>query len=456
MKFHKLGLLLTLAMVALFSAGCNLEGGEVTEEVLPTSTSVAQVTEEPTEEPTDLPTATATQQSAPTAAAPNCSPRTDWTATYTVVAGDTLASIASRSNTTIDQLTQGNCLVDANLISVGQVLRVPNSVAAATVVPTQSTGSGSCQYFTTGAPPIYETQAFLTQIETVVTNQRYPVTLRNDSYYQIQLPDGRRGWVQAVSGQLEGNCSDVFNYSEPYMGTNAPDYTCYYIGATAFEATIDQAGTYGFEQELQAAIAYYVDGRIPGKVRIFAGYEVPFPVWASLDDGRIIGECDSLPDASRETTQSVPKETYTNSEAGFSLQYPSNWPMVFNAHGLPGASVGNGSFVASYPTALGMPSDVVFVGWVIMPPDVVPGDAQATANQAAQDIIDANARLEVTGSAEAYTTPGGLTGWHFSAAYTVRYENYFFDLPGGSVLNIGISGGDIDLGMSVIESIQVE
>lgn len=58
-----------------------------------------------------------------------CTPRTDWL-TYTVAAGDTLGSIAERTNSTIAALTQGNCLADPDQLTAGQTLRVPNPPAA--------------------------------------------------------------------------------------------------------------------------------------------------------------------------------------------------------------------------------------------------------------------------------------------------------------------------------------
>lgn len=71
----------------------------------------------------------------------SCTPRTDWTGSVTVQAGETLFRIASRFNLTVDQLAQGNCLVNANVIQVGQVLRVPGS-SAATSTPTATLRPG--------------------------------------------------------------------------------------------------------------------------------------------------------------------------------------------------------------------------------------------------------------------------------------------------------------------------
>jgi LysM repeat protein len=71
----------------------------------------------------------------PTTAATSCTPRTDWTATYTIQRGDTLFSIAQRVNLTAAQLQEGNCISDANRITVGQVLRVPFAVPTS-IAPT--------------------------------------------------------------------------------------------------------------------------------------------------------------------------------------------------------------------------------------------------------------------------------------------------------------------------------
>ncbi|MCE7948530.1 MAG: LysM peptidoglycan-binding domain-containing protein [Chloroflexi bacterium CFX4] len=53
-----------------------------------------------------------------------CVPNTSWQI-YFVRAGDTLATIASRSGTTVAALVQANCLANPDVIVVGQGLRVP-------------------------------------------------------------------------------------------------------------------------------------------------------------------------------------------------------------------------------------------------------------------------------------------------------------------------------------------
>jgi hypothetical protein len=54
----------------------------------------------------------------------NCAQPQGW-GTYTVVAGDTLGTIADSTGTTVDQLVSANCLTDASLIYEGQTLYVP-------------------------------------------------------------------------------------------------------------------------------------------------------------------------------------------------------------------------------------------------------------------------------------------------------------------------------------------
>ncbi|MGT2926445.1 aggregation-promoting factor [Streptococcus cuniculipharyngis] len=56
---------------------------------------------------------------------------------YTVKEGDTLLGIASRHQTSLEQLIQLNQIADANLIKLGQVLNLPDSSPQETI-PSQS------------------------------------------------------------------------------------------------------------------------------------------------------------------------------------------------------------------------------------------------------------------------------------------------------------------------------
>lgn len=130
-----------LGLVFLLAA-CNLAN---TDELIPTPLP-------PTETPSTstLPEATlnAAQPTAiviaPTQNADGTCERLDWVL-YTVATGDTLSSIATRTGSTIDEIAQGNCLSDVNLIEVGQTLRVPRQPTGNVVVPTSVVGGSGTQ-----------------------------------------------------------------------------------------------------------------------------------------------------------------------------------------------------------------------------------------------------------------------------------------------------------------------
>lgn len=74
-----------------------------------------------------------------TAQPPACVPRADWQTTYSVQPRDTLFSIAQRYNLSLAELQSANCIADPNVISVGQVLRVPFVIQATRPTPTPTT-----------------------------------------------------------------------------------------------------------------------------------------------------------------------------------------------------------------------------------------------------------------------------------------------------------------------------
>jgi LysM repeat protein len=124
-----------LIFLALLAAACTLTTNQPTE-VADIATSTPREADEPvatdSPRPTQPPSPTSTlgPTNTPRSGSTGCLPRTDWANSYTVVAGDTLANIARRANSSVSELAQGNCLADANTIAVGQRLRVPRPVAA--------------------------------------------------------------------------------------------------------------------------------------------------------------------------------------------------------------------------------------------------------------------------------------------------------------------------------------
>ena len=60
----------------------------------------------------------------PTSSA-GCEPRESWSLIYEVKANDALATIAQTYGTWVEELVEANCLTDADMIVIGQKLRVP-------------------------------------------------------------------------------------------------------------------------------------------------------------------------------------------------------------------------------------------------------------------------------------------------------------------------------------------
>ncbi|MFN8372053.1 MAG: LysM peptidoglycan-binding domain-containing protein [Anaerolineae bacterium] len=137
--------LLLLFSVIFAVSACNLATDVVENTpIVPTptiitNTPVANVPTPTTAAPSATPQPSTTSQ--PTLA--SCTPRADWTMIYTVVVGDTLSSIAARAGSSTRELADANCLANANIINVGQQLRVPRAPATLTPTPTAtSTPSG--------------------------------------------------------------------------------------------------------------------------------------------------------------------------------------------------------------------------------------------------------------------------------------------------------------------------
>ncbi len=101
-------------MVCFVLAGCNLNNNDDDSGVgnLATATIAPAATEAPV--------------NSTTSALIGCTPRSDWL-TYTILPGDTLTGIATRTGTSVDMLIQGNCLQDPNTLDVGQTLLVPQT-----------------------------------------------------------------------------------------------------------------------------------------------------------------------------------------------------------------------------------------------------------------------------------------------------------------------------------------
>ncbi len=98
--------------------------------------------------------ATSTTATAPQPVVVGTSAATGQSFTYTVVAGDTLAVIASRFNTTPEGIVQLNGLKDPNVLALGQQLKIPGKASTA-----GTTGGTSGTTSTGAATSIYTVQA---------------------------------------------------------------------------------------------------------------------------------------------------------------------------------------------------------------------------------------------------------------------------------------------------------
>jgi LysM repeat protein len=121
-------------------------------------TAPTQLLDRPVQVPQPIGLQTATPTIAPSGQTSNlgsaCIPRADWTVNYTVQPGDTLLSIARRAAISVDELQRGNCIVDANRINVGLVLRLPTAISAQTPTPPIQRPNPTQTSTTTIIPPL--------------------------------------------------------------------------------------------------------------------------------------------------------------------------------------------------------------------------------------------------------------------------------------------------------------
>ena len=152
---------LIIILFALMSLACNMTAKVSTQtpQLIPSAT-VAIATAKAMDTPTLQPTPTDRPSPISTAVLPPiCNPWLDWQF-YTVVAGDTLGSIANRVNSTTTDLTIANCLANPNDLMVGQQIRVPRLPQATITspIPTPFDQTPRILSFirTSGYPPMLE------------------------------------------------------------------------------------------------------------------------------------------------------------------------------------------------------------------------------------------------------------------------------------------------------------
>ena len=186
-----LRVILLLLGFAVFTAAClpfvgdgNGDDATPTPDKIPTVIPIERPTQEASASPVPTIVPLPTQGPQATSPASACTPRNDWPV-YTVEAGDTLYSIADRSDTTDDVLQAANCLADPNKINVGQSLRVPKQPepreSAATPEP-----AATQQPFFQGTPAPGTTG----DVEFTIIVQDNTATLGSQGSYQARTTDG--------------------------------------------------------------------------------------------------------------------------------------------------------------------------------------------------------------------------------------------------------------------------
>ncbi len=145
--------------VALVASACVPFVGDGPDDETPTPDVIPTVIR-PTQEASQAPVAASpiptlvplpTRGPQATTAPPSCTPRTDWPQ-YTVQSGDTLYSIATRTDSTAEVLQAANCLSDPNKIFEGQELRVPQQPATQDTTPTAAPAATQSPFFPTPTP----------------------------------------------------------------------------------------------------------------------------------------------------------------------------------------------------------------------------------------------------------------------------------------------------------------
>lgn len=358
-------LTLTIGLICLAAvmAACNLS--TTSENVLPTETPTSPPLPVITQTP---PVVAAIPTSTLAATSATCTPRADWTITYTVVAGDTLGSIAGRASTTVDSLAQGNCLADPNNISVGLVLRVPR-VVAAVPPPTVTTRPPLSQN-----PPTQQGSLYLSSY--ISADAGNYGLLRGDSItvrWDGAPTDAAKvsfwlfpyGWTLDRSGTSEPPIGEDLNPGDgAAILWNVPGSVGHQLVAFAyradgslraysFPAAVSSAPVYGQGCEIapaSAAITAYMQpdasSAVFGTLQPGSYVEVlgrSLNGWYGFDPGVAqagntgVARLRWLPvnsslvgrgNCASDIPQGSATRTYTNSEIGIALDVPANWTQV--------------------------------------------------------------------------------------------------------------------------------
>lgn len=319
---------LSLIALVLVSA-CSLSSAPPTASpetiaIQPTAFIPATITPAPTNTPPPTSTSPSTVASSTSLVQAGgqqtrCTVRGDWPL-YTVVRGDTLASIARRTGSTVSALVAANCLADANVISVGQSLRVPvvpsapppssglTAVGSVTVSPASfatntyfvapgsvltltwadapRTGADTIEFISYPASPSSRMNGLFTVVGT-------DTELSNGAAVVHTVSSGGVGYFGAVAKRNGVEVSRT-QYDMAYSISAAPSQFC--------TATVNVPGTnlysgpgtnYAIVSSIAGADAFPIIGRSGG------WYQLSYPnqpqAWIDAAVIAIAGDCSAVP-----------------------------------------------------------------------------------------------------------------------------------------------------------------
>lgn len=156
---------------------------------------------------------------------PACFPRNDWPL-YTVLGGDTLASIARRVGSTSRDLTAANCLRNPDLISPGQTLRVPRLPQQPQPQPQQP---GAVGYVTVNPYLSYSSSGY-TVDPGLVLALTWPEARRDAS--RVEFYQSRGGVVTLAGTDSTPGDGAVITWSSPVNAETFVYALAYFSGGT--------------------------------------------------------------------------------------------------------------------------------------------------------------------------------------------------------------------------------
>lgn len=350
---------IAIALLMVFTTACTLTSGQPGSQDLTPVVVVPSPTSRPLS-PTNTPGPTPTQTSS---GGTTCMPRTDWIALYTVAAGDTLGSIASRANSTIATLAVGNCLTNPDSIFVGQVLRLPQAPSAPAPATQNPIPDGPSQQGTIYISAIVSADAghfFLLRGETITLRwDNAPASIEGARFVLVtpsgqtelgqdtnpsdgisinwNVPGGLSGQIMA-SARYAGSTKVVSSYpvsvsSAPPAGLGCEIAPADSNGATAYTQADFGAPVFG-----TLSVGQYVEvlgrslngwyGFDPGIAQ--AGNTGAARLrWLPVNTRLLYrGNCPDRPAGTGGT------QNYSNPKIGIGLDYPLDWTLIYEVENI--------------------------------------------------------------------------------------------------------------------------